>query len=119
MKRSFLVLLFAGVGFAIAQTADKPTVKRRLTGKEEKAAVLYHTNNWLKYRIALYTRHLATPPEADMRRKVETMKKQAEEQIKDHVTWGRSWALANTNLVTVKDVDWNEIIKTNTTMIGP
>jgi len=125
-KISIVVLAAVLAVAAVAQDLTPVKVTRRLTEREEVAALIYakHTNDWLRYRIALYDKHLQTNLGASMRKHFEEMKEQAEKESAKHIDWGKSWATNSfesgtnlTELVTDKDVDFSDVLTTNKTPV--
>ena len=117
MKRLLIVVILVAAGIAGAQelsaVTTSMTVKRRLTEVEQKAALLFHEDNWIAYRIMLYDRHLKTDLGPSMRAHLTAMKAEAEKAKAKHVTWGKTIWLSCTNVVTDQTVKWSEIVSTN------
>jgi len=116
----------------IKPAPDKPivtnsTALRRLTGKELKVAIVYYQDKWIEYRIAELKRVLATDlgesraytnksgeVTKSMRYNLEKLLEETIKTPEKAVTEWTPMALSCTNVVTNKDVIWDDVLKTNT-----
>jgi len=127
-KAILALLLLCGAAYGQESldpvSADSVTIKRRLTDAEEKAAVTYDPENYVKYRAAYLKRLLNLPGlspsriytnrQGEVRVTPRYVIEQEQKKLKDaesYVRWAEKVRVTATNEVSATNIVWDAVME--------